>query len=55
MLNKKIFSLSELKLFVLDDIDEIINRGFMENIKNIVSKIGDNIQKAVFSSSEKKN
>ena len=54
MLNKKIFSLSELKLFVLDDIDEIINRGFMENIKNIVSKIGDNIQKAVFSSSEKK-
>lgn len=53
MLNRKIFSLSELKLFVLDDINEIFNRGFIENIKQIVSKIGENTQKAIFSSSEK--
>jgi translation initiation factor 4A len=50
MLNKKILSLSELKLFIIDKVDEVFERGFSESIKSITGMISDNCKKAIFCS-----
>ena len=39
LLNKKIISLSYLKSFVLDEADEMLSKGFLEEIKKIISLI----------------
>ena len=50
MLNKKILSFSELKLFIIDKVDEVFERGFSESIKSITGMISDNCKKAIFCS-----
>ena len=54
MINKKILNVNELKLFIMDDIDELLNRGFIENIKNILRNINEKCQKAIYSNSHTK-
>jgi len=54
MINKKILNVNELKLFIIDDIDELLNRGFIENIKNILRNINEKCQKAIYSNSHTK-
>ena len=39
LLSKKIFSLNYLKCFVLDEADEMLSKGFLEEIKKIISLI----------------
>ena len=54
MINKKILNVNELKLFIMDDLDELLNRGFIENIKNILKNINEKCQKAIYSNSHTK-
>ena len=44
------YSLSELKLFIIDKVDEVFERGFSESIKSITGMISDNCKKAIFCS-----
>ena len=50
MINKKILPLSELKLFIIDEIDEAFERGFLDIIKTITSLLSETCQKAAYSS-----
>jgi translation initiation factor 4A len=49
MINKSILKLSSLKIFVLDEADEMLNRGFLDSIKQIISFIPETCQIALFS------
>ena len=49
MMNKKILKLSYLKIFVLDEADEMLSRGFLDSIKQIISFIPETCQIALFS------
>ena len=44
MINKKILPLTELKLFIIDEIDEAFERGFLDIIKTITSLLSDTCQ-----------
>ena len=52
MINKKILSLSELSLFVIDDIQQIIERDFIEIISNILNNANDKCQKIILSNTK---
>ena len=52
MINKKILSLSELSLFVIDDIKQIIERDFIEIISNILNNANDKCQKIILSNTK---
>ena len=52
MVNKKILSLSELKLFIIDEVNEVFARGFSDSIKTITSFLQEGCQKSVFSSTK---
>lgn len=49
MMNKKILKLSYLKIFVLDEADEMLSRGFLDSIKQVISFIPETCQIALFS------
>jgi translation initiation factor 4A len=49
MMNKKILKSGYLKIFVLDEADEMLSRGFLDSIKQIISFIPENCQIALFS------
>lgn len=49
MINRKYISLSDLKLFVLDEADEMLSRGFLENIKEVIKHITETAQICLFS------
>jgi translation initiation factor 4A len=49
MINKNILKLSTLKLFVLDEADEMLSRGFLDSIKQVISYIPETCQIALFS------
>jgi translation initiation factor 4A len=49
MLNKKIIKLDYLKIFCLDEADEMLSRGFLENIKQVFPFIPTSSQIALFS------
>jgi translation initiation factor 4A len=49
MINKKILNLSYLKIFVLDEADEMLSRGFLDSIRQIITFIPENCQVALFS------
>jgi len=49
MLNKKIIKLDYLKIFILDEADEMLSRGFLENIKQVFPFIPTTSQIALFS------
>jgi translation initiation factor 4A len=49
MINKNILKLTSLKLFVLDEADEMLSRGFLDSIKQVISFIPETCQIALFS------
>jgi translation initiation factor 4A len=49
MMNKKILKSSYMKIFVLDEADEMLSRGFLDSIKQVISFIPENCQIALFS------
>ncbi len=48
-INRRTLDLSELKAVVLDEADEMLRMGFIEDIEIILSKTPDNAQRALFS------
>jgi translation initiation factor 4A len=49
MINRKILKLDHIELFVLDEADVMLSRGFKENIQNIVVSLYKNTQIVLFS------
>ncbi|MEZ0150049.1 MAG: DEAD/DEAH box helicase [Candidatus Reddybacter sp.] len=48
-INRRSLDLSELKAVVLDEADEMLRMGFIDDIEKILSKTPDNAQRALFS------
>jgi len=55
MLTKKIIKLDYLKIFCLDEADEMLSRGFLENIKQVFPFIPTTSQIALFSATMPKD
>jgi translation initiation factor 4A len=55
MIKKKIINLSYLKIFILDEADEMLSRGFLENIKEVIGFIPQTTQIALFSATMPKD
>lgn len=55
MLKKKIIKLDSLKIFILDEADEMLSRGFLENIKEAFPFIPQTSQIALFSATMPKD
>jgi translation initiation factor 4A len=49
MINKKLLKLNYLKIFILDEADEMLSRGFLDSIKEMISFIPESTQIALFS------
>ena len=49
LLNKKRLSLTDLKIFVLDEADEMLSKGFLDDIKQIISFIPTTCKNLLFS------
>lgn len=49
MLTKKIIKLDSLKIFILDEADEMLSRGFLDSIKSVFPHIPSTSQIALFS------
>jgi translation initiation factor 4A len=49
MMKKNILKLTSLKIFVLDEADEMLSRGFLDSIKEVISFIPETSQIALFS------
>jgi translation initiation factor 4A len=49
MMNKTLLKLNYLKIFVLDEADEMLSRGFLESIKEVIRFIPVSCQIALFS------
>ena len=52
LVNKKILNLNELNFFVIDDIKQMIERGFLDTIFNILNSSNNKCQKAIFVENE---
>jgi len=49
MIRRKIINVSDVKIFVLDEADEMLSQGFKEQIYNIFQNFSDKVQVALFS------
>ena len=49
MINKKFIVTDHLKILVLDEADEMLTRGFIEDIKTVLQSVPADIQIALFS------
>ncbi|MAD53791.1 DEAD/DEAH box helicase [uncultured Idiomarina sp.] len=49
LLNKKVLKLDGLRFAVLDEADEMLNMGFIEDIETILQSVPDTAQRALFS------
>lgn len=49
MINRRHLRLNSVKLFILDEADEMLSQGFQEQIYNIFQHFNENIQVAIFS------
>jgi translation initiation factor 4A len=49
MIRRKILNISNLKLCVIDEADEMLSRGFKDQIRNIFNYFGETVQIALFS------
>jgi len=52
LVNKKILNLNELDFFVIDDIKQMIERGFIETVFNILNSANNKCRKAIFVENE---
>ena len=55
LVNKKILNLNELDFFAIDDINQMIERDFVETIFNILNSAKNNCRKAIFGKIEDKD
>jgi len=55
MINKDVLKLTNLKIFILDEADELLGRGFLDSIKLIISYIPEKCQVALFSATMPKD
>lgn len=55
LVNKKILNLNELDFFVVDDINQMIERDFVETIFSILNSAKNNCRKAIFGKIEDKD
>ena len=55
MMKKGHLSLSYLKIFVIDEADELLSRGFKESLKDIFSYLPTDCQVALFSATLPEN
>ncbi len=55
LVNKKILNLNELDFFVVDDINQMIERDFVETIFSILNSAKNNCRKAIFGNIEDKD
>ena len=55
LVNKKILNLNELDFFAVDDINQMIERDFVETIFNILNSAKNNCRKAIFGKIEDKD
>lgn len=49
MIKRKHINLSTVQLFILDEADEMLSRGFKEQVYNIFQYLSNNVQVAIFS------
>ena len=49
LINKKILKLDDIKIFILDEADEMLSKGFVEQVKNIFVELSEEVQVALFS------
>lgn len=49
MIKRRKINMSKIKLFVLDEADEMLSSGFKDQIKTIFSYFNENVQTAIFS------
>jgi len=55
LVNKKILNLNELDFFVIDDINQMIERDFIGTIFNILNLSNNNCRKAIFGENDNKD
>lgn len=55
LVNKKILNLNELDFFVIDDINQMIERDFIGTIFNILNSSNNNCRKAIFGENDNKD
>ena len=49
MMGKKFINTEHLKILVLDEADEMMSRGFIQDVKTVMSSVPSDIQVALFS------
>ena len=49
LINKNVLKLDLMKMFVLDEADEMLSKGFIEQVKKIITRLGKEVQIALFS------
>ncbi len=49
LISKNVLKLDHIKMFVLDEADEMLSRGFVEQVQKIVVRLGEHVQIALFS------
>ena len=49
LIERKLLKLNSLKYFILDEADEMLNMGFLEDIEDIISRVPENRQTLLFS------
>lgn len=54
LMNRKVIKLNEVKTLVLDEADEMLNMGFIDDVKRIISEIPNRDQTVLFSATMSK-
>ena len=49
LITKNLLKLDDIKIFVLDEADEMLSDGFIEQVKQIFEQLNENVQVALFS------
>lgn len=49
LIGKKFLNVSRMKMFVMDEADEMLSRGFVEQVQKIFIELEENVQVALFS------